>query len=552
MVSTKLKDTLLIGLIVSIFFGLTLGRYPLAAPDSARYAEIPREMVVSGDYITPHLNGVKYFEKPPLFYWMQALAIKLFGANEVSVSIVNALMTLGTILLVYLASYSFYGRLAGILGAMVYATCALVFALTRVITLDVTLTFFLTGMLTMFLLAIEEALDKRRRLFLSASYFFMGCAVMTKGLVGLIFPGIIFILWLSINGDWRNLRNYYLADGIFIFLLVTLPWHILVQIKNPEFFRFYFIEQHFLRYFTSYAQRGQGWWFLPTLLLVGFYPWTVFLPQALFSSIEGRRKHPHAKQTFLLLLWSVTIYIFYTFSNSKLIPYILPIYPSLAILMGRYGAKVYYDKKASSTSRGFYILAMLNIILAMAAIIAAFLLNFEKYVFSRGNLVVVAALMLGSGLLIFYYARTRGIALGLLTTVVMTAATWFYLSPKITTINGQSAKPLITVLKKYLGAGDEVVCYGNYFQDVPFYLERIVTVANFTGELEFGTKYQDTKSWMIDDNTFQARWLEKRPLYLLIKQGCYDALVTSSKMGVGKVLAKSQNILLVTNGYESN
>ena len=131
-----IKDFILIILIIGALFGATLGKYPLAAPDGARYAEIPREMVVTGDYITPHLNGVKYFEKPPLFYWLQATSIKILGVNDLAVSIVNAIMALGCALWIYGTSRKLFGRKAAWLSSFIFTTSSLVFVLTRIITLD--------------------------------------------------------------------------------------------------------------------------------------------------------------------------------------------------------------------------------------------------------------------------------------------------------------------------------------------------------------------------------------------------------------------------------
>lgn len=542
-----LKDILVVSLLCGIFFGCDLGNHPLAAPDGARYAEIPREMVVTGDYVTPRLNGIKYFEKPPLFYWLQAASIKALGTNELSVNLTNMLLALGTVILIYLTSRILYGRLAGFLATAVYATSALVFALTRVVTLDVALTFFLTGTLTTFILATSKPPGRKRRILLAAAYFFVGCAVMTKGLVGMLFPGIIMGAWLIIAKEWRNWRDYYLIDGLIIFLLVTLPWHILVQLRNPEFFKFYFIEQHFLRYFTDYAHRQQKWWFFPSLLLAGLYPWVTFLPQTLINSIKKLGQQIHAKQTILLLFWSATIYLFYSFSNSKLIPYILPIFPSLAMLLSHYLAEIYHNQKSLVTDGAFYALVILNITLAMAAVAAIFIMDFSKHAITAQNLMTVSALMLISGLLLFYYYRTRGIALGLVTIAITTSLIWLYISPKISTINRKSIKPLIVTLQKNLQPGNEVICYGNYYQDLPFYLGRIVTVANFVGELEFGMKHQDVQSWMINKEAFYERWREERTIYMIISENHYDALLTSGRVGNMMVADKLWDTLLVVN-----
>lgn len=545
MKASWIKDLVLITLIVGIFFGATLGRYPLAAPDGARYAEIPREMVVTGDYLTPRLNGVKYFEKPPLFYWLQALSIKKLGANEMAASLANAFMALGCVLLVYLTGRKLYGRMTGIISSFVFATSALVFALTRVVTLDVTLTFFITGSLCSFLLANQLPFGIKRNLWLLTMYIFAAGAVMSKGLVGIIFLGLILAIWLTIFGKWRELKTYNLISGGIIFLLLTLPWHILVQLKNPEFFSFYFFEQHFLRYFTLYAGRSQKWWFLPAVSLVGLYPWVTFLPQTVFynfpKKISAIKNHP---ATVFLFIWIAAIYVFYTFSHSQLIPYIFPIFPPLAILTGKYIAENW--QKTRGNTLGFYSLAILNFILAAAAIIATFILDFNEQAFTKLNLYIVAAIITAGTLLILFAYRRQSMRAATLLSIVVTAILWLYISPRITTINRQSIKPLITTMQQKLTKEDEVMCYGAYYQELPFYLQRIVTVAAFKGELGFGTRHEDTSAWMIDQKTFWERWKTNRTIYLILNENDYRILQPQAPDKM-RIIDKLWDTLLVVN-----
>ncbi len=542
-----IKDLLLITLIIGVLFGATIGKYPLAAPDGARYAEIPREMVVTGYYITPHLNGVKYFEKPPLFYWLQAASIKALGVNDFAVSIVSALMALLSTLCIYFTGRKLHGRLSGLLASFIFATSALVFVLTRVVTIDMALTFFLTGSLCSFILATQLPLGINRSWYLWLMYIFAAGAVMTKGLIGIVFLGLIVMIWFTIFNEWRNLKNYRLISGGFIFLLLTLPWHILVQIKNPEFFHFYFIEQHFLRYFTDYARRTKKWWFLPTVTLSCLYPWLVFLPQTLVHHLTKTfRAWQQSKTTVFLLLWIAVIYVFYTFSSSKLIPYILPIFPPLAILIGNYLADNLQNIKPTSISFGFYGLILLNIVLGIAAISATFKLDFNEQAFTQQNLYVIAVLVVISALISALAYRRHSLLLGIVMLAVTTSALWLYASPKISAINRQSIKPLITVMQQKLQPENEVMCYGNYYQELPFYLKHTVTVVDYLGELEFGTKHQDTKAWMIDQKTFWERWLSDRTIYLIVSENGYRTLLPQSQNRM-RIVAKLWDTLLVVN-----
>ena len=541
------KDFVLLTIIIGILFGATVGQYPLAAPDGARYAEIPREMVVTKDYITPHLNGIKYFEKPPLFYWLQAASIKFLGVSDFAVSIVNALMALATALCIYFTSRKLYGRLQGIIASFIFATSSLVFVLTRAITVDMALTFFLTGSLCSFLLATQLPISIKRSLYLWAAYALAACAVMTKGLIGIVFLGIIAIIWLTICNQWRNLKTYRVIGGLFIFLLIALPWHILVQIKNPEFFKFYFIEQHFLRYATNYAGRTQEWWFFPTLLFAGLYPWVVFFPQTIIHHVPKHLDEwKQAKSTLFLLIWIIVIYTFYSFSNSKLIPYILPIFPPIAMLIGNYLAPYWQNQKSRQIASGFGILFILNIVLGIGAIAATFILDFNEQAFSKQNLYVVAISMIISAFASIISYRRYGLSSGFVVLTIITAALWLYISPVITTINRQSVKPLIITLQQQLKPEDEVISYGAYYQDLPFYLQRIITVANFEGELSFGMRHQDASAWMIDQKIFWERWNSNKIVYLITSESNYSTLQPTAPDKM-RIIAKHFDTLLVVN-----
>lgn len=544
---TWLKDCLLITLLIGIFFGATLGKYPLHSPDGGRYAEIPREMVATGDYITPHLNGIKYFEKPPLFYWLQAISIKAFGVNDLAVSIVNALLALGSVLLVYFIGLKIYNRLSGILASFIFATTSLVFALTRVITLDVAFTFFLTGSVGAFLLATRMPLGSKRNVYIWMMYVFASLAVMTKGLVGIIFPGMIVLIWTIIFNTWHDLKTYRIISGTLIFLLIVLPWHILVQIKNPEFLHFYFIEQHFFRYLTDYANRSQQWWFLPVVFIGGLYPWLIFLPQTIIHQVPRQfSKWQQCKATIFLLIWAASIYIFYTFSNSQLIPYILPAFPPIVVLIGNYLATYWKNKHHLPITIGFNALLFLNIFLGVCAVIAIFTLNFNEQILTKQNIYIVAVCVILGAITSVICYRRRGLTFGFVVLALTTIALWLYISPIITVVNNQSIKPLALTLQRKLQPSDEVICYNAYYQDLPFYLQRRVAVADYKGELAFGMQHQDTSAWMIDSKEFWRRWHSDKKVYLITTVNKYHNL-QSGALGKMLIVDQYQDYVLIQN-----
>jgi 4-amino-4-deoxy-L-arabinose transferase-like glycosyltransferase len=332
-----LMDFILLTLGIILLYGLFLGSYPLSVPDEARYAEIPREMLANHNFITPYLNGVKYFEKPALFYWLQAGALQLFGLQEWATRLVNVSMALLGCLLTYSGGRLLFDRRSGLLASIILATSALYFGMAHIITLDMTFSVLLSACLLFFLLAVKNPGEKPPRIFCYSAYVMAALAMLTKGLAGIVLPGVVIGAWILLLNEWRLLKNIYLPSGMLIFLTLVLPWHFLVQQQNPEFFHFYFIEQHFLRYLTTYAKRYQPVWFFVPILLAGLLPWTAFLPQAIkYHWPLHWATRQQQRIGLFLLLWAALIFLFFSFSDSKLIPYILPLFPPLALLVGHY------------------------------------------------------------------------------------------------------------------------------------------------------------------------------------------------------------------------
>lgn len=525
---------------------MMLGVFPLRTPDAARYAEIPREMIASGHYLTPFLDGIKYFEKPPLFYWLQAANLKLFGVSVLAANLANALMAMLTCLLTYLAASSLYSRLSGFLSALVLATSMIFFAMSHITTLDMAFTFFLSTAFFCFLLGARAPPHKSRYWFWGM-YIAMGIAVMTKGLIGIIFPAAIIFLWVLVFNKWRTLKNYYLFSGVLLFLLVIAPWHIYMFVKYPEFFHFYVIEQHFLRYLTPYAGREQAWWFLPLVLVLGFYPWTFFLPQSIknfFSSYTANSNE--WRTTAFLILWSIFVYAFYAFSHSLLIPYMLPILPPLAIAVGHYFANQWEAKQGQSFSWGFYGFAAFNIILALSLILVLPLLGIAGKASFVLVFFVLALLLCACGIFSALSYRFFGVSKGFIVLASMLSLFLLSASPLLYIINARSVMPLAMYLKPLLSPNDIVASYRTYYQDLPYYLERRVAIVNYTGELMFGMQHQDVRDWVLDENSFWSSWKDGKKKYIFMSVHKYKALPLNLKKSVF-IIARAGDELLVTN-----
>ncbi|GAB1427419.1 hypothetical protein MASR2M17_08450 [Aminivibrio sp.] len=277
---TPWKILLLILVLLSLtLYFRGLGDHGLLEPDEGRYSEIPREMMESGDFVTPRLNYVKYFEKPVLSYWLTAGAFALFGENEFAGRFWPALLALGGALFTWMLARFLYGRETALLSSVILVTSLVYFAIGQINITDMPLSFFLTMALTGFYLGLEK--DRRYYLLFYAG---MALAILTKGLIGIVLPGGIIFWYMILTRKWRIPRSALYLPGIILFFALVLPWFVEVCRRNSDFFYFFFVQEHFLRYATKMHGRYEPFWFFIPILLAGLFPWTGLLPGALRSA----------------------------------------------------------------------------------------------------------------------------------------------------------------------------------------------------------------------------------------------------------------------------
>ncbi len=542
---SRLQDLVLLTALIAVFFGFMLGDRPLSVPDEGRYVEIPREMVVSGNYLTPRLDGVKYFEKPVLFYWLEAFSIKLFGIHEFTLRLWPALFALFGCIAVYAAGTRLFGCRSGLVGALVLATSLLYYGLSRAIILDMPVSVLLSAALLSFLIGMHEVPGWKRRLFLWSFYVFSALAVLTKGLIGIVIPGMIIGVWIMVLGEWRLLKSLYLPTGLVLFLLIAAPWHVLIIRANPEFFHFYFIQEHFLRYLTKMHSRYHPAWFFIPIILAGLFPWSPFLMQAISHNLPAswRERHEHRDALFLML-WAGLVFLFFSASDSKLVPYILPVFPPLALLIGRYLADAWDSRDFPGIRTGYHVLLAASLLLAAAFLVAPFLLPEENAQalgwYRYGFAITLAA----GGSTAWALARYRGFRQAFIAVVVMSVLFLVEMNAAAPRVDTKSIKTLALTLKPLLKPGDEVASYSTYYQDLPVYLERRITVVGWTGELEFGTQVEDTRQWMMDPNTFWRRWDGPETIYLLTERSMYEELRKNPKVKLFLIAGDQRNVVL--------
>ncbi len=546
------REALLLVCLLAVWFGAGLGTRALWTPDEGRYAEIPREMVASGDYLTPRLDGVKYFEKPPLVYWLTAASIQVFGLDEWSVRLWPAVFALLGCMVVYLLGRRLFGARAGLLGAVVLALSPLYDLMGGALILDMPLTGWLTVALGAFLLGIREAPGARRRGWLYTFYVAMALAVLTKGLVGIVIPGMVIAVWIAVVGEWRVLREMYLVSGALLFFAVAAPWHVLVSQANPEFAYFYFIHEHFQRYLTEVHHRYKPAWFFVPVLLAGMFPWSALLPAA-FSDLVRRlwRERRQQREVWFLLLWALLPFLFFSLSSSKLIPYILPVLPPLAVLTGRLLAQLWDGERKLGRAT---LWGLLVIGIVCAALFVALPTQMPDKLKGTAiardltwGLYAVAAASLVAGLLPLAMKRWLGRRATVITLGVSGALIVLSFAFMLPRLDGdRSVKTLAEIIRPQLNADDEVMTYRDYFQDLPVYLQRRVTIVEWTGELEFGASVEDTSAWIIDEAEFHQRWAQPHQVYVLAGRNRRDEL-RAALPGPQCELGATRAVVMITN-----
>ncbi len=320
---------------LAVFFIATylmpLGARPMIRPDEFRYAEIPREMLATNDWVTPRLNDVRYFEKPALGYQMTALSFSIFGENAFALRLPSALAVLLTAVFIYylLLHRSRDPFLPG-LATGIYLTFGIVFGVGTFAVMDSQLTAALTLSIGSFYLACGTKQKTFILLWLLSAGFWAGCAFLVKGFLAFAVPVVVLVPFLLWQRDWRRLFLYPWLP-LFVAIAVALPWSLMIHHAEPDFWRYFFVEEHWHR-FTShtYDRKPQPFWYFIPILLGGIMPSGLLAIPGWFGVKRDWLKTP---LTRLLLCWTIMPFLFFSASSCKLGTYILPCFPPLAMLL---------------------------------------------------------------------------------------------------------------------------------------------------------------------------------------------------------------------------
>jgi 4-amino-4-deoxy-L-arabinose transferase-like glycosyltransferase len=474
---TRSRVSVLLVVLALAWFG-TLGIRPLYKADESRYGEISREMVASGDWVTPRLNGFRYFEKPPLQYWTTAAFFSVLGKQDWVARLWTALTGFAGILLVLYAGNRIWGRPAGSYAAAVLAGSPLYVLLGQVNTLDMGVSVFLAAALVAFLLG--------RML-----WFWVACAlaVLSKGLIGIVLPGAAIFVFMLLKREWSLMRRVRPVAGPAIFLALTAPWFVAVSMANPEFLHFFFIQEHFQRFTTEMHQRVEPFWFFVPILLAGLGPWLLpFL----------RSLQPRDDATLFLVVWTAVVFLFFSASGSKLPPYILPVFPAASLLVGRWLAREW-------PRRLFLSQTVLLLLVALAAAIALPLAAKTYVTYARWLALAFAVMAVAAALGGYFTWRDRRAAAVLALAAGGLAATQIGLAGHLTLAERFSVAATVARLPERPPPDVPVFAVDVYDHTLPWTLGRTVTMVVHRDELEKEIEW-DRAKFVADLPTFARAW----------------------------------------------
>jgi 4-amino-4-deoxy-L-arabinose transferase-like glycosyltransferase len=525
---------LLAALTLAWFGGL--GERKLVKADEGRYAEIPREMAASGDWRTPRLNGFKYFEKPPLQYWATAAAFTAFGVAEWSARLWTALTGFLGVLLAYYAGRRMLGAAGGVCAAAVLASSGLYVFAGHVVSLDMGVSLFLALAVFAIVFAQSDATEEHaRRRWMLAAWAAMACAVLSKGLIGLVLPAAAVLAYAAWQRDAGLLRRLHAGPGLALLLAIAAPWFVAVSAANPEFARFFFVHEHFERFLTTQHQRAGPLWYFVPVLLAGSMPWALSMLGGLWQAARGAEPSRFKPLRFLAA-WCAVVLVFFSVSGSKLPPYILPVFPALALIVAaqllRASRRLLVAQAALGALCGLAVLAT-----AAMRMLPSLPEPYRPWLIAAGALLAAAALaaawLAARG---WNLASVLALAAGGLAFMQLLVLGHGALSPQY------SAYHAIERARPGLRADAPFYAVRHYDHTLPFYLGRTVTMVGTTDELATAIGWEPEK-FIGDVGAFAAAWHRERAACAAFAPAEFAALRAAHGLQA-RVLAESPRYLI--------
>ena len=531
----------LLAIAIGIAWFANLDVRKLQHPDEGRYAEIAREMLATGDWVTPRLDGLKYFEKPPLQYWLTAASFKAFELDEWTARLPGALAGFLTLAIVGYVGSVLASKAVGAYAATALAGCVWPFGIAHMVTLDALLTFWLALALGAFLLAQHwRAFPARQRHWMLVAWAATAGGVMTKGLVALVIPLGTLVIHTLATRDRAPWTRLHAGRGLLLLLVLAAPWFVVVSSRNPEFARFFFIHEHFERFLTTEHRRTGAWWYFLPMLAAGLLPWTgVFLWGLRRSWREASGDPGSFAWTRFCLIWCAFVLVFFSLSGSKLPSYILPIFPAAALVLG-----AELDRMAPRTLAALTAVIVATTIVLWAGSLFGWSQITDWFADARtpralfdalGRWVRLALGIAAAGYVLAWIAfrrnsergKTAGIAaLSVATMLTMQAV---YTGSDVFRAT-RSAADLVTVLENASDPPyDRSAPFFQvrmYDQTLPFYLERTTTLVEYRDELGPGLDAEPGLG-IAHEADWVARWRALAQGYALMAPDTHDEFVAA-------------------------
>lgn len=489
-----------------------LGTHPLLDPDEPVYAETAREMLQFEDFISPRIYGDFWYDKPPMYYWLVAAAFKVLGFGEFAARFPSAFLAVSGAVLVYLAGRKLFNERAGLLAALVLATSLEYFYLGNAAVTDMTLTFFLTAALLAFL----------HRQY----YLLYGCtalAVVTKGPIALFFCGVIISLYLIVTGSLNRIKTMKLISGSVLFALIALPWYVAMYSLHGIAFIDTFLGFHNVtRFLQPEHASGAIWYYYIPVLILGFFPWSAFLVQAFFTGIK--EKGEYRNTCIFLVIWAAVVFLFFSLSQTKLVSYILPMYPPLALLTGYYFDKVWTAQRDKALQCAGGVFGIVATLLSAGLFYAGTAVTTELMV-SVKVLAVILAVLAASVLLQSFRRNFRAVfTTQVLGVMIFYAVLMTHALPVITP--GLSVKPFINEFQQH------------YDGQAPVYVEKFYRPGFMYYSGIAGTELSQEKLAAVTASG-------KDTAYLVMKKKKYEKLPPAIQNKLRLLVVQKDKILLI-------
>jgi 4-amino-4-deoxy-L-arabinose transferase-like glycosyltransferase len=305
---------------------------PLAVPDEGRYGEIGRWMLLSGDWLTPRLNGIPFFHKPPYVYWLEAMSLAVFGVNELALRLVPALHVGLMLVVLYLAARTIGSEQVARRAAIMLGTSLTFLVGGQYVNHDMAVATWIGIAIWCFAFAFMAG-DKPNAALARLGFVACALGMLSKGLIGIALPGLVLFIWLLWTRQFKKVLYLPWLSGLALFAVIAVPWFVMAQQKYPQLFNYMFVGQQFNRYTAAtYNNPQPGWFYLLSIVLL-LFPWVFFALNQVRRAETPSAAAPVAKEWWSLCwIWTVAITAFFSIPNSKLVGYVLPVIPALALL----------------------------------------------------------------------------------------------------------------------------------------------------------------------------------------------------------------------------